>query len=83
MFKVVHSPLSLNFETKQSFMFWKWANFIVIMFGCLKENENENESESSFYIYIYIYILGGSELNLVTINLQLWVVKGETVQIWD
>ena len=51
------------------------------MFGCLKENENENESESSFYIYIYIYILGGSELNLVTINLQLWVVKGETVQI--
>ena len=59
MFKVVHSPLSLNFETKQSFMFWKWANFIVIMFGCLKENENENEneseSESSLYIYIYIY----------------------------
>ena len=32
-------------------------------------------------VYIYIYILGGSELNLVTINLQLWVVKGETVQI--
>ena len=71
--------------TKQSFMFWKWANFIVIMFGCLKENENENEneSESESSLYIYIYILGGSELNLVTINLQLWVVKGETVQIWD
>ena len=55
------------------------------MFGCLKENENENEnvseSESSLYIYIYIYILGGSELNLVTIYLLLWVVKGETVQI--
>ena len=51
------------------------------MFGCLKENENENENESESESSLYIYILGGSELNLVTINLQLWVVKGETVQI--